>query len=276
MKKSKITKKSKSQENSKGRFVKAKEKFKNSVMFRSSKLFFSKPSKILFMILVDLVLVALLMLFSLQTNFVFTRFELNSIILFSIVALINVLIMTALYTLTKLKLLNIIFGYLNEKPLKWSDFNKLWGVNILLFVIIIGVNFTISLLVTSLIKQEYHQGLFVIAGLILMFFLYPFVNLTHYSFCMNKSIKKSFSFSWQSLSKSFAYMPNVFFLLAFIAFYIVVYLINFVVAAIVFKTSQNILVMQGFAKTVIIASLLFGYLLYLMNRVYFLNLVKKK
>jgi len=71
-------------------------------------------------------------------------------------------------------------------------------------------------------------------------------------------------------------MPNIFFLGAFIAFYIVVYLINFIVAAIVFKTSQNILVMQGFAKTVIIASLVFGYLLYLINRVYFLSLVKKK
>ncbi|MBT4823580.1 hypothetical protein HN695_06105 [Candidatus Woesearchaeota archaeon] len=260
----------------KSKFATIKEKINKSTIFQSLKLFFSKPSKILFMILVDLVLIALIMLFSIQTNFVFTRFELSSIILFSIVVLINALIMTAIYTLTKLKLLNIVFGYLNEKPLQWSDFKKFWSLNILLFLIIIIINFTISLIVTYLIKQEYHQSIFVVAGLILMFFLYPFVNLVHYSFCKHKSIKKSFSFSLKSLSKSFAYMPNIFFLVAFIAFYIVVYLINFIVAGVVFKTSQNILVMQNFAKIVIVCSVAFGYLLYLINRVYFLNLIREK
>ena len=255
-------------------FRKALDKLKNTTFYSSLKLFLSKPQNILFMILADLIFIAVITLLNIGFGYSFRHLASMPVIV--LVALLNVLILILAYSMIKLKILNILYSYADKKPLKIADLKKFYLINILINFILVIVNLIPTYIFSYLLKPGYSKIATIAVVIIAAIVVYIFTTILHLVFCSRKQIKVSFDYAWKALSKKWTYMPIVIAAMITLIYMGVFSVISLGVTFLLFKLGQSMTILKiyGLVLSILTASIL--YFLFLFSRVYYLKLVIKK
>ena len=262
----------------------------NTTLIQSLKLFFSMPKNIIYFLIIDIVLLAVLLsvngTIGYLTN-ISTKDSAMPQYLILIIALVNILLIVLFYSYAKMKALNVLFCFKEPSTftssnssssltnLTWQDIKKLYTMNLLTYLIIMAAMLLLSGLVGFIIKQEYSKSMIGFFGAIVFFFLYIFISISHIRFVHTRNIKASMHYAWKSLHRNWAYLPILNTSVVLLIFTLIAGIISMGIGSIAYNMNQNLTIMKVYTLIVMVSILLLAYLLHLFSRIYYLKLINE-
>ncbi|MBT4540507.1 hypothetical protein HOC35_03260 [Candidatus Woesearchaeota archaeon] len=257
-------------------FKKGNNYFKSTIFFNSLKLFFSKPQKILFFIITDLILIACLLILNGLIGLLFNTLKVTSIALVLFITLFNLIAIIILYSVARKKILEILFSYKDKKAFEWKHLKEFTGINFLIYLTTLIISLLIAGIILFTIKEDYSKKtLGLIIGIIVVF-VYTFLNFAHINFAKNRKFKHALDYAWKALSEYQSYKPLISSAVIFFIYLVIMSTISVIVTLIVFKLSLNTTILQIYTATITIIGGAILYFCHLFNKVYYLNLIELK
>ena len=251
------------------------DKIKSSIVYKSFRLFFSRPQNILFFILIDLVFITLLVILNGLMGLLLNTLKSSPIILTLTITAINVIAVIIFYSIAKKKVLDVLFSYKDNKTISWSELKAFIVMNFIIYFIFFIIIFIVAGLVYFTIKEDYFKNIISVLLIIISIIAYAFINIAHIKYTKNKSFGFVLKSSWDSIGKFESYKPIVSSIIIFLSYLLFISAISVLVTYIAFRMTQNTSILEIYTMIVTIIGIIILYISHLFNRIYYLNLIKE-
>jgi len=170
--------------------------------------------------------------------------------------------------------LDYVLGFVKEKKFSYSGLKDFFTLNVLIFLIISVVLISINVLLASAVKAEYLRNILSIVSLVIFFFIYACLNISHSLFVQGKSWRVSFTKGTKLVfMKIKKYLPVYGFgVLVMLLLFLIGNLLVFIFSLV----APNAL---GFYRAYVLVYSIFTvlllYALHIINRLYFYLIVER-